>query len=97
MKQFLIKFLKKDKEFVMKQIKRELIIEKLLTLIDLPVIENLLLIDQLSEASENESIKDLNQNLFSTKSNRSKSVSCLEPISSLSILNQTYDLTKCDK
>ena len=81
----------------MKQIKRELIVEKLLNLIDLPLIENLLLIDHPTEPVESESTKDTNINLANSRptSIRSKSTSSLET-ASLSILNQTYDLTRCD-
>jgi hypothetical protein len=86
-----------DKKIVANQIKKELVIEKLLSIIDLPVIENLLSIDELNGT---EQIKDENHNNLKTRSNfatRSKSVSLLEPLSSLKILHQTYDLTKSDE
>lgn len=58
----------------------------------MPLIENLLLIDQPNEAQETNSAKEVSHSINAA---RSKSTSSLET-ASLSILNQTYDLTRCD-
>ncbi len=121
---------------ITRQITRELIIEKLLSLIDLPIIEHLLLIDErndieycealrkfdnlllnpyatsssssktnlLQNSSLNKSVfshnRNLNQNINETQTQLNKllfSKSSLNIIQcSLAILNQKYDLAKCD-
>lgn len=59
----------------------------MLTIIDLPIIENLLLIDQInSKEQDSNNVTNL----------KSKSASCLEKLAALSILTQTYDANNCN-
>ena len=106
---------------LLRRITRELVVERLLTLIDLPVIEKLLIIDerndieyreQLDGSNANAAIKesntvDENSNILFDLDFTMKSVSSVNPNKSpslisltqrsLAILNQTFDLYKCDK
>jgi hypothetical protein len=93
----------------MKQITHELVIEKLLSMIDLPLLENLLFIDEkndieylsLLDSEESTMIETRNQQDLKQQHNCKSSISKINSSANyvhrvLSILNQVYDLSKCD-
>jgi hypothetical protein len=74
-----------------------LIIEKLLSLIDLPIIENLLTLDE-SINSTNTPVSSMSNDqkpkLINSNGNQNSNVTTTSP--SLAILNSIYDLSKYD-
>ena len=68
---------------------KELVVEKLLSLIDLPIVEKLLTFDYKTDI---EYLKALEK----APVNSSKKSAVNTQIPALSILNETYDLAKCE-
>ena len=93
-----------------RQITRELIIEKLLSLIDLPIIEHLLMIDQKNDAEYCEVLERYETVVFNSNRNQVSGNSDSDQIRtnviskssmnylqrSLSILNLSYDMNRVD-
>ena len=74
---------------ITRQLTKELVVEKLLSLIDLPIVEKLLTFDYKTDI---EYLKALEK----TPVSGSKKSASNSQIPALSILNETYDLAKCE-
>ena len=89
---------------MVKQLTREIIIEKLLSIIDLPVIDNFIVVDEKNDIEYRELLEnsnlasiDENHNTLSFSQNSSKYKFPHNSQHFLSILNQIFDISKCDK